>query len=95
MPKISFNRPLKKTIPFLLFLIFSITLNNACICKRKSKLIKQCPEEWIINKMPTVNSKNNLPNEYFIIDGERKEIENYDLKWIRNNCKTLEPTIVY
>ncbi len=54
-------------------------------CENKN-LIKDCPEEKIINKMPTVGDSK-LPNEYYIYKGERKEINEFDATWISENCK--------
>lgn len=54
-------------------------------CENKN-LIKDCPEEKIVNKMPTVGDSK-LPNEYYIYKGERKEINEFDATWISENCK--------
>lgn len=55
--------------------------------------IRTCPDEWIENRMPSAN--NAVPEQYFIINGERHEIKDFDLDWIRNNCATRTPQIVY
>ena len=54
-------------------------------CENKN-LIKDCPEEKIINTMPTVGDFNQ-PKEYYIYKGERKEINEFDATWISENCK--------
>ena len=64
--------------------------------------LQTCPQEWIQNNMPMVidDTKPNelrvqgLDNEYFILNGERKELEECDIDWIKQNCN-LEPTIVW
>ena len=50
-----------------------------------SEKLKICPDEWVVNKMPTTGTKKN--EQYFIIDGKRQEIENFDIDWIESNCK--------
>lgn len=50
-----------------------------------SSLIRICPDQWIVDAMPGVVG-DNIPNEYFIINGQRAEIYNYDVTWIEQNC---------
>jgi hypothetical protein len=48
---------------------------------------QQCPDEWHINLMPgTVGVGDSIPREYFIDNGERREISEYDLDWVMINC---------
>lgn len=54
-------------------------------CENKN-LIKDCPDEKIVNKMPSVGNSNQT-NEYYIYKGERKEINEFDATWISENCK--------
>ena len=51
----------------------------------QSEKIKKCPDEWVINKMPTTGPKKD--EQYLIVDGKRQEIENFDIDWIESNCK--------
>lgn len=82
----------------VLGLIFAL---NSCCSKKNSSstnninLLKVCPEEWIQNKMPSIDdAKNNsLPNEYFILDGKRRELKEFDLEWVKQNCN-IKPQIV-
>lgn len=57
-------------------------------------LIKDCPEEKIVNKMPTIsdNPIEIKTNEYYIYKGKRKEISDFDNEWVKKNCdvKTTE-----
>ncbi|MFH1425331.1 MAG: hypothetical protein ABIG28_01200 [archaeon] len=47
--------------------------------------LRICPDEWIDNQMPgTVGDP--LPSQYFIIDGERRELSEFDIDWIEENC---------
>lgn len=55
-------------------------------------LVRSCPDEWIENRMPGPIS--NEPKEYYIVDGERRELSDYDNAWVRANCD-LEKQVVY
>lgn len=86
----------KKIVIVLVFTAISIAFYSCCAKKKNniqnsSTLLRVCPEEWIQNKMPSTNSTE--PNEYFILDGKRKELKEFDLEWIKSNC-TIKPTIV-
>lgn len=48
-------------------------------------LIKDCPGEWVEDRMPGGKTES-AKNQYFIINGNRKEIKDYDLEWIKSNC---------
>ena len=56
----------------LFFIIAAFTLSSCAVAK-----IQDCPEEKIINKMPTIIDGNapKTPNEYYIYKRERREIE--------------------
>ncbi len=77
------------------FLCTAIYLISACCTKKKNantNLERACPDEWYQNKMPSTDSKNsNL--EYFIIAGERRELAEFDLAWIKENCN-IKPQII-
>lgn len=55
--------------------------------------LKVCPDEWIQNNMPTVGESNE-ERQYYILNGERKEIAEFDTSWVGQNCN-LEKQIVY
>lgn len=60
-------------------------------------LLKICPDVWIINKMPMVRGDDDgLTGEsaYFIINGVRRNISEFDVDWIKLNCK-VQPQYVY
>ena len=64
--------------------------------KNKSNLIQDCPEAKIINRMPQIIDENNngqLPREYYIYKGDRKEIAEFDAKWVEENCDVPEETV--
>ncbi len=76
----------------------SLTIfGNSCSLKKssstkKSSLIQACPEEWIQNLMPGPE-KSETPREYFIYEGQRRELKEFDLSWIKKNCN-IKPQIV-
>lgn len=53
-------------------------------------LIQDCPEELIINGMPSVSPKQKINNRYYIYKGERKEINEFDSVWVKKNCNVKE-----
>lgn len=60
----------------------------------KSPAIRKCPDEWIYDKMLSTGNYSEENRQYFIIDGERKELKDYDLEWIQGNC-SVEVQYVY
>ena len=67
----------------------------------ETTLLQVCPEEWIDNQFPRlVDDEGNivddgpqLPSEYYILNGERREISEFDADWVENNCDIL-PMVV-
>lgn len=77
----------------------AMALLGACRAKERQKqesLIRDCPEEKIVNRMPTVRQEEELaqPSSYFIYKGKRRELSEFDLEWLEGNCKVKE-TIVH
>lgn len=69
---------------------------SACCSKKhhklsQTKLIQICPEEWIQNKMPSTDAQS--ANEYFIYEGKRRELKEFDMEWVKKNC-SIKPQIV-
>lgn len=73
------------------------TLAIACLGCNTSKnaqpvggkeLIKDCPDEKIINKMPVVSKDGKAPSEnsYYIYKGARKELGDFDENYLKKNC---------
>jgi hypothetical protein len=58
-----------------------------------SSLIKACPESWYENRMPGIRAED-VPSEYYIYRGERREVNEFDGKWVKANCN-LEKQVVY
>lgn len=77
----------------VLFLFLITCLLISCKSKEKptqNNALKICPEEWIQNRMPGPGTN---VEEYFIIDGMRREMKEFDLEWVKKNCN-LKPTVV-
>lgn len=87
----------KKDILKVLGMAFTFPiLFSSCITKRNQTVekLRICPEEWYINKMP-MNTQDNRADEYFIIEGERRELSEFDLDWVKKNCSIKKPTEVF
>src|SRR3989338_6125620 len=62
--------------------------------------LRFCPDEWYDNQMPcscaTENCSecNNPPRQYFIVDGVRRELSEFDMVWVEENCD-LEIIVAY
>ena len=62
-----------------------------------SKKLKVCPDEWIDDQMPgigVVGSESQKQRMYFILNGERMEMSEFDIEWVRGNCN-IEPQVVF
>ena len=62
--------------------------------------LQTCPDAWYKNEMPCVYRESpseceGQKKEYFIINGERKEIEEVDIAWVKDNCEVNKPSPVY
>lgn len=76
----------KKQVLILVVTTLSVTgLALIFLLQNKSSELRECPNNWIEDRM--LGSEGDNPGrQYFIFDGERKEIKNYDLNWIKSNC---------
>ncbi len=71
-----------------------INKDGEVIIKKDSKNLKKekvCPDEWFRNEEPCsfVNSPNECSGslrEYFILNGKRRELTEFDLGWVKKNC---------
>jgi hypothetical protein len=50
-----------------------------------SENLKECPTSLIKNNMPAVFPSVN--SDYYILNGERKEISDFDAEWVSANCE--------
>lgn len=73
-----------------LFYIASGLLITSCATAK----IQDCPDEKIINKMPVVG-ESNIPREYYIYKGERKELTDFDEQWLKKNCPNIKVQEVF
>ena len=60
--------------------------------KNQTKL-KICPDAWYDNQMPSIGEEQEA-NQYFIINQERRELTEFDIEWIKQNCPVNQPEIV-
>ena len=58
--------------------------------ENRENKIKFCPDEWINNQQPPTEEN----NQYFIINDERKELADFDMNWVVENC-IINITTVY
>ena len=73
--------------------VIAIFLLGLLACKDESELIRDCPDEKIINKMPLIGP-DTIPDEYYIYKGKRYEIDAFDREWVKKNCD-VEEQVVY
>jgi hypothetical protein len=76
-------------------------INESCVTRSinipsisSGELIKDCPEELIIDSMPTA-VKSNHSNQYYIYKGIRREVLEFDSAWVSKNCSSMKITRVY
>ena len=68
-------------------------LNNRSTTPPVSPL-RVCPEAWYDNRMPSTVESNDVPREYFIYKGVRRELSEFDVNWVKTNC-SVKPQAVY
>ncbi len=93
---------MKKLSLIILLIIIVIVLSVTTSIKKylpgndaapaESALLQTCPDEKIINRMPGPGTVGE--SSYYIVNGERKEIAEYDAAWVAANC-TVPEQIVY
>lgn len=54
--------------------------------------LKVCPEEKIINKMPSIGTPSG-ESSYYILNGKRREISEFDADWVKANCQVKEQEV--
>lgn len=75
----------KTSVIFLIIVLLVVALVITYLTRAHAPMIKQCPDEWIEDRMPTTEG-DNFERQYLVFRGERKEIKDYDLDWIKSNC---------
>lgn len=73
----------------------SCSAHAAIAAPFKAKPLRVCPQEWIVNRMPVVlpEGKAAPRREYFILNGQRRELREFDLRWVRANCRLRPQTV--
>jgi len=71
-----------------IYILSLISIATLCGCAEK---LQVCPDAWIENRMPGTGSS--TPSEYLIIDGERRELNEFDLDWIEENCSVQKQIV--
>jgi len=63
---------------------------------KKTERLRICPDAWYSNQMPGIDSDSpQTLREYMIVQGQRRELEEMDMEWIRLNCEIKEPERIY
>ncbi len=53
-----------------------------------------CPDAWYDNQMPGPAEDAGRPSQYFIVNGQRAELNELDVAWVKANCAVNEPQVV-
>ncbi len=91
----------KKTILILIAVVIVIAIVLIFQKSTNKHGLRTCPEEMIVNEMPgidrsgqTVDEKIPTRSSYYILNGERKEVDEFDTVYIAENC-TVPVTSAY
>ncbi|NMA44910.1 MAG: hypothetical protein GX950_03825 [Candidatus Diapherotrites archaeon] len=74
----------KIAIGIVLVIIISIGIFLLIQNMSQTEKLKVCPDKLIQNDMPSIMPITN--SNYYLINGERKEIIDFDANWVKNNC---------
>lgn len=77
----------------IILLIILSSFTGYYLINSKNKL-KICPDAWYENRMPCVGDCFG-ERQYLVVDGERREISEFNLLWIGINCEVNKPMPVY
>lgn len=59
-----------------------------------TELLKVCPSSKVINQMPTPVGPNQNPSSvYYILNGQRKELTEFDSNWVQYNCAVPQQVV--
>lgn len=59
------------------------TVDNSTNNTVVSGTLQECPSEKIINSMPGIGGG----EEYYILNGKRREVQEFDAAWVAAHCK--------
>lgn len=66
------------------------------VVNQNGSKLRICPEAWYENRMPVVGGDPNVGYpQYFVVEGERVEVEEMDVEWVVENCDIKSPMPVY
>ncbi len=88
---------MKIRVTLFLFIIFQVSCMTRQInlpSLSSGEPLQVCPEELIIDGMPR-GGKSDLPNQYYIYQGMRREVKDFDSAWVNKNCQSMKITKVY
>ncbi|MFT5360101.1 MAG: hypothetical protein ACI88L_000583 [Candidatus Paceibacteria bacterium] len=77
---------------FILVIILVISFSNSN--SGESLLTQECPDELIVDNMPYAGPPEENISSYYIKDGSRRELAEFDGEWVSQNCSVPE-TVVY
>ncbi len=83
--------------PMMCTMMACMTDHQETYCKDYFQLIQSCPEQKVVDYMPIVCIQapcNPIDRSYYIYNGQRREMSEFDNNWVRDNCRVHE-TIVY
>jgi hypothetical protein len=61
---------------------FAIYFGYRLSLPTRPNVSRTCPDEMIVNKMPGTQPQ----SSYYIVDGIRREISEFDSNWVTENC---------
>ncbi|WP_433903359.1 hypothetical protein [Sphingobacterium puteale] len=80
----------------LAYLLILTAAFTSCKTSQRSQqaLIRECPEEKIVNKIPGPPVKGESEKIYYIYQGKKVSPKQFDQEWLDKNCEIKE-TVVY
>jgi len=78
-----------------LFVLALLALLIVIIFYSQGTRLKICPDHWVVDIAPSIEGSAPLENrEYYILNGERMEVSEFDQNWVLQNCQ-LQKEFVY
>ncbi len=90
---------MKKIIIIGIILLIILALCTGYYLITSHNKLKICPDAWYEDRMPCAcipEVKCDCSDrQYLVVDGERRELSEFNLLWIRLNCEVNKPAPVY
>ena len=86
---------MKKAVILLIVILSILIISGAYLTYKTAKennKLKICPDKWYDNQMP--GPAHPRTSQYFVLNGERRELAEFDINWIEKNCN-ISPGAVY